>query len=579
MTAGTHFEGHNALELYRSDSRLEPLLGPGGPFEIEPITIGGVPLRSFVRAPATVVDIFKMSKAHEHLTHLVFADERLTFAEVRQKSLSVAAQLRSTFGIGAGDRVAIGMRNFPEFVVGFWATAVLGAIVVPLNSWWTGPELAYALGDAGVAAVFVDEERLGRLASAPETPAGLTIIGVRAAGSGPLGSVPFEELADLQPLDEDELATTGPDDPATLLYTSGTTGRPKGALGSNRATIANLMNMAFVAARAELLSGRTPGAAGQAASIAAAPLFHIGGVASIVGGALGGTKVVLMPRWDAAEALALAERERVTTLGGIPAMARQILDYPDLAKFDLSAVRSFPLGGAPVPPDLPIRARQTFGPALQILNGYGLTETTSAVVTNVGDEFAEHPDSVGRPNLTADLRVEGPDGQPLGFGSIGELCFRSPQVVNCYWNDPEGTRAAFIDGWFHSGDLGYIDEAGFVYVVDRLKDVVIRGGENVYCAEVEAALFEHPAVADVAVIGLPDPNLGERVCAVVVPREDAAVDLAEVRTFAARRLAAFKCPEALFLTEELPRTPTGKTAKPQLRVAVSQSEEQIQRTW
>jgi acyl-CoA synthetase (AMP-forming)/AMP-acid ligase II len=335
------------------------------------------------------------------------------------------------------------------------------------------------------------------------------------------------------------------------------------------------MNMAFVAARAQLVSGRTPGPTGQASSIAAAPLFHIGGVASIVGGALGGTKIVLMPRWDASTALALAEQEQVTTLGGIPAMARQILDFPDLAKFDLSAVRSFPLGGAQVPPDLPIRARESFGSALQILNGYGLTETTSAVVTNVGDEFAEHPDSVGRPNLTADLRVEGPDGQPLPPGSIGELCFRSPQVVDCYWNDLEGTKSAFIDGWFHSGDLGYIDEAGFVYVVDRLKDVVIRGGENVYCAEVEAVLFEHPAVADVAVIGLPDASLGERVCAVVVPRADAELDLAEVRAFAAQRLARFKCPEALFLIGELPRTPTGKTAKPQLRTAVTQSPERI----
>jgi acyl-CoA synthetase (AMP-forming)/AMP-acid ligase II len=454
---------------------------------------------------------------------------------------------------------------------------VLGAVVVPLNSWWTAPELAYVLGDAGVAAVFVDEERLDRLAAAAEIPADLKIIGVRAASSGLLGNVPFEELVDFPPLDEAELAVTGPDDPATLLYTSGTTGRPKGGLASNRATIANLMNMAFGAARADLLSERTPGASGQAASIAAAPLFHIGGVASIVGGALGGTKLVLMPRWDVAEALVLAERERVTTLGGVPAMARQILDFPDLASFDLSAVRNFPLGGAPVPPDLPTRAREAFGPALQILNGYGLTETTSAVIINVGDEFAERPDSVGRPNLTADLRVEGPDGQPLGTGLIGELCFRSPQVVNCYWNDPEATKGAFVDGWFHSGDLGYIDDAGFVYVVDRLKDVVIRGGENVYCAEVEAALFEHPAVADVAVIGLPDASLGDRVCAVVVPRSGAVVDLADVRTFAAQRVAAFKCPEALLLVDELPRTPTGKTAKSQLRAAAAQFGERIHR--
>jgi long-chain acyl-CoA synthetase len=285
-----------------------------------------------------------------------------------------------------------------------------------------------------------------------------------------------------------------------------------------------------------------------------------------------------MRKWSVAEGLALAKRERVTSLGGVPAIARQILDCPDLPSLNLH-VRSMPLGGASVPSDLPRRALEIFGDALQPLNGYGSTETTSAVVTNVGAEYAQHLDSVGRPNLTADIRVEDPARRALETGQVGELCFRSPQVVMGYWNNPEATAAAFIDGWFHTGDLGYVDDDGFVYVVDRLKDVVIRGGENVYSAEVEAVLVEHPGVADVAVVGMAERALGERVCAVVVPRPGHSVDLAGLRAFASERLAAFKCPEALYLLPDLPRTVTGKTAKHELRATLARAGPGVERIW
>jgi long-chain acyl-CoA synthetase len=566
-------------DAYFADERLQALIGPGAPFEIEPLVLDRVPLRTFIRAPHTIIDAFRMSAAHEALDHLVFEDERLTFADVRRTALALAGQLATGLGVRKGDRVAIAMRNYPEFVIAFWGAALLGAIVVPLNSWWTGSELAYALEDAGVRVAFLDYERAGRLADGGDAPAEVHYVEVRGDGSDTLRSVSFEELAAGDPMSEHDLASTEPEDPATILYTSGTTGRPKGALASNRATIANLMNMAFVAARAQLLSGRPAQPAGQNTTVTAAPLFHIGGVASIVGGAMGGSKLVLMRRWDVAEVLRLAERERATGLGGVPAMARELLDYPELGKFDLSTVRSFPLGGAPVPPDLPLRAVDTFGSDIQILNGYGLTETTSAVCTNVGEEFLHHPDSVGRPNLTADLRVEDSDGRILGAGQIGELCFRSPQVAQCYWNDPSATSASFVDGWFHSGDLGYYDDEGYVYVVDRLKDVVIRGGENVYCAELEAVLFDHPHIADVAVIGLPEPAMGERVCAVVVPRSGTTLELGELRAFAATRLAGFKCPEAMYIAEELSRTATGKTAKSELRLRVGTDPDGVTQTW
>jgi acyl-CoA synthetase (AMP-forming)/AMP-acid ligase II len=226
-----------------------------------------------------------------------------------------------------------------------------------------------------------------------------------------------------------------------------------------------------------------------------------------------------------------------------------------------------------------VKARARFGENIQLLNGYGLTETTSAVVTNVGVEFVEHPDSVGRPNLTADLKVVDPDGAELGVGEVGELAFRSPQVVKGYWGDEAATKAVFVDGWFHSGDVGYVDADGFVYVVDRIKDVVIRGGENVYCAEVEAVLFEHPDLADVAVVGLAEPTLGERVCAVVVARAGSTPDLNDVRSFAAKQLAAFKCPEALVVVDALPRTATEKVAKNVLRDQLAAPDVGVERMW
>ena len=559
--------------VYRDDPRLQSLIGPGGRFEVHEVVVRGVPVRDFVRAPRAINDIFAMGAAHADLTHIVYEDERLTFADTRSRSLALARELESSFGVRAGDRVAIAMRNLPEFVVSFWGAALVGAIVVPLNSWWQGPELTYALRDAGVGVAFVDEERCERVLAAGR-PAGLHLVTVRTSG----GDVPFDELIRGAPLEASAVAQLGPDDPVTLLYTSGTTGRPKGALGTNRNAIANLWNMAFVTARESVVAARDPAPPLQPGSVAAGPLFHIGGVASIIGSPMGGSKMVLMRKWDVAEGVRLAQREQVTSLGGVATVVRQILEYPGLAQLD-SSVRTVPMGGAAVPPDLPKRAIQVYGERVQILNGYGATETTSAVVTNVGVEFEARPDSVGRPNLTADVRVEGPDGHVLGVGEIGELCVRSPQVVDGYWNDEEATRSAFVDGWFHTGDLGYVDDDGYVYVVDRLKDVVIRGGENVYCVEVEAVLHEHPDVGAVAVVGVSERVMGERVCAVVVPRAGAEVSLLDLREFVSARLAAFKCPEALYVTDELPRTATEKVAKHELRARLADAAADIDTLW
>jgi acyl-CoA synthetase (AMP-forming)/AMP-acid ligase II len=561
--------------VYADDPRLEPLIGPGGPFEVEEVVLDGVPRRVFVRAPRTILDTFAMGAAHADLVHLVHDDERLTFADVRTQAFALAEQLRTTFRVQRGDRVAIAMRNLPEFVIGFWGAALLGAIVVPLNSWWTGAELSYALDNAGAAVAFLDDERLARVADHGR-PEHTHLVSVRSDRTD--ADAPFAELVRGAPLPDDAVAPLEPDDPVTILYTSGTTGRPKGALGTNRNHLHNIWNMAFGAAREATIIGRAPAPARQPATLAAQPMFHIGGIAAIIGSPMGGSKILIMRKWDLERALQLAVDEGLTAFGGVPAIARQIIEHPGLEALDLD-VRGFPMGGAAVPPDLPVKARQRFGEHIQLLNGYGLTETTSAVVTNVGVEFVEHPDSVGRPNLTADLKVVDPEGRELGVGEVGELAFRSPQVVQGYWGDEAATKAVFVDGWFHSGDVGYVDTDGYVYVVDRIKDVVIRGGENVYCAEVEAVLFEHPDVADVAVVGVAEPTLGERVCAVVVARPGSTLDLNDLRSFATEQLAAFKCPEALVLVDELPRTATEKVAKNVLRDRVVEPDVVTEQMW
>jgi acyl-CoA synthetase (AMP-forming)/AMP-acid ligase II len=550
---------------FQSDPRLQRLLGPGGPFQVKEQVIDGVTVRSFAQAPATIIDCFRGSQRYAERVQLVYGDTRLTFAQVRRQALGAAGRLRSDFGVQAGDRVAIAMRNLPEFVIGFWAAAAAGAVPVLLNAWWTGPELRYALDDAEVRVVIADDERAERLAGQPGPP----VVGVGAPGA----VADFAELAAGPPLGDGDLPAPGPDEVAVILYTSGTTGFPKGALITHRNIITSNMNMAFSSARhfvagAGAVSATTASApaasARQSASVAGGPLFHIGGVCGIVGSVLGGGKTVLMRKWDVEECLELAVRENVTTLGGVPATARQVLEHPGASRLR-GQIASCPLGGAAVPPDLPLLAREVLGDGVSILNGYGSTETTSAVLSCVGEEYFARPGSVGRPNLTAELRIEDPDGQPLPPGQVGELCFRSPQVVKGYWKNAEATKTAFAGGWFHTGDLGYVDDDGYAYVVDRLKDVVIRGGENVYCAEVEAQLFRHPAVADTAVIGVPDHAMGERVGAVVVLRDGASLTLDELRAFTAGSLASFKRPEVLFVVEEIPQTPTQKTDKRKLR--------------
>ena len=547
------------------------LTAPGKPFEIGEAVIRGVPTKIWKNAAPTLREVLEQSRRHADRGFLVYEDERMTFEEHFRAAAHLSNVLVERFGITKGDRIAIAMRNFPEWSLAFWASAAAGAVVVPLNAWWTGPELEYGLADSGSRLVFVDSEREERLEG--HLPQSIEAVIVARAEREPAdGHARFEDLLRDVPTEVElpavELDT---DDDATIFYTSGTTGNPKGALGTHRNICTNLTSLFFINARTQarkkaLGTRDDRPAPDQNSYLLSVPFFHATGCHSVlVSNTAAGGKLVIMYKWDAGRALELIEREQVTTFGGVPAMAMQVLDHPDFDKRDTSSVRSVAYGGAPAPPDLVRRIKELF-PGGSPSNGYGLTETSSVTTMNQGDDYVRKPDSVGVPVPVCEVKVVDEDGNDLPAGSVGELWIKGPNVVKGYFNKPEATAASFTDGWLHSGDVARIDEEGFVYIVDRAKDMVIRGGENVYCVEVEAALHEHPAVSDAAVIGIPHDVLGEEVGAIVCLRHGMTATEAELQAHVRDRLAAFKVPvKVWFRDDELPRNPAGKILKRQLR--------------
>jgi len=560
------------------------LIAPGQPFEVAEEVIDGIPTKVWKNCIPSLRSILELSQVHGEATFLVYEDERMTFAEHFAAVQAFAHVLAGRYGVKKGDRVAIAMRNYPEWVVAFWAAAALGAVIVPLNAWWTAPELAYGLEDSGTSVAVLDGERLSRLDEHLDElgRAGLRHVVVARPEDAhdpidlPRGADVFDDLVEAgRTLAEGGLppAEISPDDNATIFYTSGTTGKPKGALGTQRNICTNLMSLGFINARNQMRATEeqraTMSGGGQNSYLLSVPLFHATGCHSIlVPNTAAGGKLVMIRRWDAGRALELIERERITMFGGVPTMAWQVLTHPDFEKRDTSSVRAVGYGGAPAPPELVRKIKEHF-PGGSASNGYGLTETSSVTSMNSGDDYVRKPESAGPPVPVCDVRIVGADGADMPVGEIGELWIKGPNIVRGYWNKPEPTAETFTDGWLHSGDVARLDEDGFIYIVDRAKDMVIRGGENVYSVEVEAAIFEHPAVADAAVIGVPHEVLGEEVGAVVVLRPGATLTADELHAHLAERIAGFKIPTQVYFRESpLPRNPAGKVLKRDLREEV-----------
>lgn len=550
------------------DDAIARLTAPGEQFALEEVTVRGRTMRVFANAPTSLRAVLEATEAHGDRDFLVYRDERITYAEHRRLVAGLAGWLVEQ-GVEPGDRVAIGMRNYPEWVISFWAVMSVGAIAVPLNAWWLGPELVYSIDDSGARVLLIDGERWERLrVHLDEIHPDAVMVARAGAAASSEPTVSWEDLrasfgsgTDLPDVD------VASDDHATIMYTSGTTGRPKGALATHRNHATNIMNTAFLGALAAARSGVAPPADPPTpASLQIFPFFHIGGLTGLYTSTAFGSKLVTMYKWDVDEAIDILATERITGTGMVPMLLRQLLESPRLDELPHDALAAISSGGAAVPPDLIRSIEGRFESRVSPANGYGLTETTSAVIVNAGGDYFDKPDSIGRPVVGADVRIVDETGAEVADGEVGELHVSGPNVVEGYWNKPEATDEAFTDGWFHSGDLAFRDDDGFYHVVDRLKDVVIRGGENVYSSEVEAVLFEHADVADVAVIGVPDETYGEEVVAIVNPRTGSAPTSRSVQEFAAEHLARFKVPTRIvFRDEPLPRTATGKVLKRDLR--------------
>lgn len=554
---------------------LAELTAPGAPFEMTEAAIGGRVRRVYRNTANSLRDIFDRMVEND-ATAVVYRDERIGFADLRLRTLRLAAAMAAS-GVGKGDHVAIAMRNLPEYILAFWATQWLGAVLVSLNAWWVGDELAFAIADSKPKLLFVDGDRLDRLPA--DTRRSLArIVVTRPNDDGPGGgNVDLwgdfgRDCADAPPT-----VPLNPDDPSTMLYTSGTTGRPKGAVSSHRNHATNLTNTAFFGAVARRMAGiplDAPPPIGQPAALQPFPMFHIGGLSQLYINHAFGSKLVLMHKWDADEAARLIDRERVTSIALAPSMLRQLIDSPVFAASDHSALTGFATGSAPVSSDLAADARQAFGPTVFPTIGYGLTETTSGVCANSGPAIDARQGSVGPAYPVTDVRIANPEtGEAVEVGETGEIWVRGPTVVCQYWNRSDANRESFVGGgWFRTGDLGRTDEEGYIFIVDRLKDMIIRGGENIYCVEVEDALTAHSDVYEVAVVGEPDAAFGERVVAVVVPMPGSTPSAETLIGHARRRLAHFKVPSRIvFRSEVLERTATGKVDKKALRKALLSS--------
>ena len=542
-------------------------------------------MRVMNAAPPHMRAVWESTAPFAARTYVVYEDERYTYAEIHSQVRGLAHTLRTVHGVGPGDRVAIAMRNYPEWVVSYWATVCIGAAVVGLNAWWTPHEMEYGLADSRPKVLIADDERLERTLPVTEKlreTSPLHVIAVRTTRALPSDSSTWVEAVNPAnaPAGLPD-ATIDPDADACLFYTSGTTGFPKGAQLTHRGSVHNIMNLIYMGTASSLAEARAiaagdlptattppPPAPEQSVFMAPTPLFHVTANNCILQPAtLGGGRIVLTYKWDPARALELIEREKVTNFSGVPTMSRELLLHPDWKTRDTSTLLGLGGGGAALQPDLVGKiagALKNGSPS----TGYGLTETHGIVTANSARSFEAKPESCGPVVPTLDAKLIDDDGNdlPASPTTIGQLCVRGSVVIKGYLNRPESTAEAIVDGWFNTGDIARIDDEGFVYIVDRAKDMVLRGGENVYCSEVETAIYQHDAVAEAAVFGVADERLGEEVAAAVVLQPGTSLDQAGLQAFLADRLAKHKIPAKVWVLDQpLPRNANGKFVKRELR--------------
>ncbi len=555
--------------MYYSELRQvrDELTGPGGPFEIVKAEIFGNHINTYKNAPPSVREVWLSTAVFAERPYLIYQDERITYAETHAQVNAIAAWMAAQ-GVKPGDRVAIAMRNYPEWMLIYWACVASGVTAVGMNAWWTSEEMAYALNDSTPKILFLDAERLARFREKPELAGTVQLVGVRLDET-PADITPWSDVITHGGSMPD--VTVDPESDACIFYTSGTTGFPKGAQLTHRGCVANLFNMLYAAASSALAVERATGVAPPATppipvTLVTTPLFHVtANNCAAYGATAAGGALVLMYRWDAGEALKIIERERVTGMSGVPIMARELITHPDFPNTDTSSLLALSGGGAQVPPDQVLKIDEAVETA-RPTTGYGMTETCGIITSLGGDFYVDRPDSAGPAMPVYEAKCVDDDGNEVPLGQTGELWVRGAAVIKGYINRPDATAESITDGWLHTGDIARMDEDGFIYIVDRKKDMVLRGGENVYCVEVEAAIYRHPAVAECSVFGVPDDRLGEEVAAAVFLKAGETLDADALREEMAKHIAKHKLPRFVwFVDDPLPRNASGKFLRRELR--------------
>lgn len=543
---------------------LDQHIAPGQMFETKDVVNeNGVTFKEYINLPDSLRGYLDFALAHAEKECLIYEDERYTYKEVFEKSAQTGNALIKA-GIKKGDRVAICMQNNPEFVYSYFGIVGIGAVCVPLNSWWVPSEVIYGLEHSDAKLLIADSKRLQGLELLPNVKKIVTSYTPDSSFTS------FDDFISGQDKTFPDIEI-GRNDHATIYYTSGSTGKPKGVLSSQKAVLATMFSWAcFSSVMAQVEAHANPKAAAivspKSVILHCVPLFHVtGSHAGLLMSILVGRKIVMMKKWDAGLALQLIEQERVTDITGVPTQTWELLNHPERLNYDLSSLKTLGAGGAPRPAEHVKQLDKEFEARPGI--GYGLSETNALGALGTGDEYVNHPNSTGRvvPPLT-EIKIIDQDWNELPEGEVGEVAIKSLGNMIGYWKDPEATKECMSDdGWFRSGDLGKF-EGPFLYILDRVKDIVIRGGENIACPEVEGAIYEHEDILEACVFGIPDERLGEILCAAIYLREESKLSINELQSFLSIKLASFKIPVKIkFYEDNLPRVGSGKFDKPNLR--------------
>ena len=548
------------------DRSITALTDAGCDFELTQCSIDNIDYAVYKNAPQTLQEVYLAATAHGIKEFLIYQGERWTFDTFFQQAWSLASALTTKHRIVAGDRVGIAMRNYPEWLSAFVAITSIGAVAVPINSWGNERDLLFAVRDSECKTVFCDQQRY-TLIAAGLAESHVHVVIARSSASSPLefGQTLEDFIADSKDASRPDVAIRSEDN-ALIMYTSGTTGQPKGAVSTHRALCQAIMNFECTGTACAMSNPELIGAMFskgiEPSQMLAVPLFHVSGLHAIFFTALrAGRKVVMMYKWDTHSALQLIQRERITILSAAPSMLLQLFESPEFDQRDTSSLSSLGGGGSATPAKVAVLMREKVTD-MYGGTGWGMTETNSIGTAFTGQAFIDNPGSVGFCHATVEIKICDSEGTELPAGTPGRIWIKTPTMISGYWKRPDANEKSFRDGWFDSEDIGYFDDRGYLYLSDRAKDMIIRGGENIYPAEIEAVLCEHPAVQEVAAFGIDDDKLGEQVVVVAVPKAGALLTEESLKDFSSQHLAAFKRPSHLtILNTPLPRNAAGKLLK------------------